>query len=108
MMDWQVVKFLTGLQYAQAARSLSREDKIKMLREAITENREIEILYLKAKDEKSRRVVRPITMGEMQYNGHDFLGLVALCSARKSKRTFNVDKILTICDPSPETDDIIA
>mgnify|MGYP000873897071 FL=1 len=106
LMDWQVVKFLTGLQYAQAARSLSREDKMKMIEGAIEENKDIEILYLKAKDEKSRRVIRPLTVGEMEYNGYPYLGLIALCMARREKRTFNVDKILEISEPSPETDDI--
>ena len=98
LMDWQVVKFLTGLQYAQAARTFSREDKMKMIETAIIEKRNIEILYLKGQDEKSRRTVRPLFMGEMEYKGYPYLGLEAYCLARKEKRIFSVDKILEIAE----------
>ncbi|MGV8058288.1 MAG: AAA family ATPase [Smithellaceae bacterium] len=96
MMDWQVVKFLTGIQYAQAAKTFSREDKLKMIEDAINEKRNIEILYLKGQDEKSRRLVRPLFIGEMEYKGYPYLGLDAFCLTRQEKRRFNVDKILEI------------
>lgn len=103
LMDWQVVKFLTGLQYAQSARTFSREDKLKMIETAIIEKKNIEILYLKGQDEKSRRTVRPLFMGEMEYKGYPYLGLEAFCLNRREKRIFNVDKILEIAeqDQSP-------
>jgi predicted DNA-binding transcriptional regulator YafY len=100
-MDWQVVKFLTGLQYAQAAKTFSREDKLQMIETAIIEKKSIEILYLKGQDEKTRRIVSPLFMGEMEYKGHPYLGLAAFCQARKEKRIFNVDKILEITEPGP-------
>ncbi len=98
LMDWQVVKFLTGMQYAKAALTCTREDKLLMLAEAIAQKKSIEIIYLKAKDEKSRRTIRPLLMGEMEYSGHPYLGLEAYCLERKEKRIFNVDRILEICD----------
>lgn len=104
LMDWQVVKFLTGLQYAQAAKILSREDKLKMIQTAILDKRNIEILYLKGQDEKSRRIIRPLFMGEMEYKGYPYLGLSALCMARGERRTFNVDKILDIAEPEEAGD----
>jgi len=97
--DWQVVKFLTGIQYAQASKMLSREDKIKRIEEAVVEKKDIEILYLKGQDEKSRRIVRPLFMGEMEFKGHRYLGLTAFCASRNEKRIFNVDKILAIDEP---------
>ncbi len=100
LMDWQVVKFLTDMQYARAAKSCSREDKLLMIAEAIAQKRSIEIIYLKAKDEKSRRSIRPLFMGEMEYSGHPYLGLEAYCLERKEKRLFNVDRILEITDAS--------
>lgn len=99
LMDWQVVKFLTNIQYAQAAKTLSREDKLKMIEAAILEKKNIEILYLKGQDEKSRRIVRPLFMGEMEYKGYPYLGLQAFCVTRQEKRIFNVDKILEIAEP---------
>jgi predicted DNA-binding transcriptional regulator YafY len=96
MMDWQVVKFLTGMQYAKAALALPREDKLAMLYRAIKEEQTIEILYLKAKDEKSKRLIRPVVIEDMEYNGHSFLGLGAYCLERGQRRVFNVDRILEI------------
>ncbi|MBN1364074.1 MAG: AAA family ATPase [Syntrophaceae bacterium] len=96
LMDWQVVKFLTGMQYAKAALTLAREDKLSMLAAAINGKQVVEIVYLKAKDEKSKRMIRPLLMEEMEYNGHPFLGLDAYCLTRRQTRVFNVDRILEI------------
>jgi hypothetical protein len=101
MMDWQVVKFLTGMQYAKAALTCTREHKIEMLEAAFQEKQVVEIVYLKAKDEKSTRLIRPLRVEEMEYNGHPYLGLYAYCLARKQNRVFNVDRILKI-NPAPD------
>lgn len=98
LMDWQVVKFLTGLQYARAAVNLSRENKLAILADAIEHKRNLEIVYLKAKDEKSHRTVLPISVSDMEYKGHTFLGLAAFCLIRRERRTFNVDRILEIAE----------
>ncbi len=100
LMDWQVVKFLTGLQYARAAHTCSREDKINLLHEAIAGKKNLEIVYLKAQDEKSQRTILPLFLGEMEYKGYSYLGLEAYCLTRREKRIFNVDKILTITKPA--------
>ena len=99
LMDWQVVKFLTGMQYKRAARTCSREDKLQMLAHAINQKQNLEIIYLKAGDEKSRRTIRPLRVADMEYSGHPFLGLEAFCLTKREKRTFNVDRILTISKP---------
>ena len=97
LMDWQVVKFLTHFQYAQAQKRCSTADKFKLIEAAIRERQPIEIIYLKAKDEKSRRKIKPLKVGEMEYNGHPFIGLEAVCLTSGAKRVFNVDRILEIC-----------
>jgi len=96
LMDWRVVKFLTNLQYAKAELVLPRRQKIKLLEEAIEERQVIEIVYLKAKDEKSVRMIRPLEIGETEFNGTPFMGLYAYCMARGQNRVFNVDRILAI------------
>ena len=98
-MDWKVVKFLTSMQYARAAISLSRENKLQIINDAIKQKKQIEIVYLKAKDEKSRRTILPLFMGDMEYNGNPYLGLEAYCRTRRQKRIFNVDRILDIIRP---------
>jgi ATP-dependent DNA helicase PIF1 len=102
LLDWQVVKFLTRFQYAQAEGLCPREEKIRIIAAAIANRQTIEIVYLKAKDEKSRRSIRPLTIGNMDYNGRSFLGLQAFCLTRRESRTFNVDRILEIsASPAP-------
>lgn len=99
-MDWKVVKFLTGMQYAKAAINLSRENKLQIINDAIKQKKNLEIVYLKAKDEKSRRTILPLYMGDMEYKGTHYLGLEAYCHTRREKRIFNVDRILEITGPA--------
>jgi len=96
LMDWQVVKFLTRRQYERSDRLCPRDDKIEMIERAIRNGQTLEIVYLKAKDEKSRMKVRPLFVGGMEYSGHPFTGLEAVCLLRGKKRVFNVDRILEI------------
>lgn len=103
LMDWNVVKFLTSIQYEKAKQKCSLDDKIKIINSAIREKKNLDILYLKAKDEKSRRTVCPLSVEEMEYKGHSFLGLSAYCLDRRQKRVFNVDRILEVCVSSDQS-----
>ena len=95
-MDWRVVKFLTKYQYAKSEKALSLKDKVKLIERAIAENRDLEITYLKAQDEKSRRVITPKTVGEMEYMGKSYIGTEAYCHTRRDTRVFRVDRILEV------------
>ena len=99
MVDWQVTRFLTDRQCRMAAAALSREDKIHLLNQAIDADHDVTVIYLTAKDEKTKRVIRPVTVGEMSYKNHPFVGLKAYCHLRAEERVFNVDRILEIIDP---------
>ncbi|MBI5299848.1 MAG: AAA family ATPase [Deltaproteobacteria bacterium] len=94
LIDWAAVKFLTGFQYARSEEYLPLSKKMEMIREAIENGSELEMIYLKASDVKSKRRVRPIEMGEMEYAGKTFPGLRAFCKERGEERTFRVDRIL--------------
>lgn len=96
LMDWQVVKFLTTCQYQGKDRQASRQEKIEYIEGAINNKQNLEIVYLKARDNRTRRVIKPLSVGEMVYNGHVFFGMEAFCSIRQGKRVFNVDRILEI------------
>jgi hypothetical protein len=96
LLDWAVVKFLTQHQYRLAEKKLSGQDRLSLIKDAISERRSIEIVYLKAKDEKSRRTLKPLDVRQMEYNGHPFTGLEAFCQTRGEIRVFNVDRILEI------------
>lgn len=53
-------------------------------------------MYLKPNDEKTSRMIRPETVGEMEYRGKKYLGMQAFCMKRNAKRVFRVDRILEI------------
>jgi ATP-dependent DNA helicase PIF1 len=102
-MDYHVVEFLTRYQYRKAEQRIGAEDKVGIIQNAIRNNQLLKITYLKPSDEKTRRTIRPYSVGEMEYAGKKYLGLRAFCLQRQEDRHFRVDRILeieTIDDPS--------
>lgn len=100
LMDRRVVEFVTQYQYMQAGQKNPNNEKIRILEAAAKEKRKLEIVYLKTKDEKSRRVILPHYIGELKYQGKKFFGVKAFCSLRADERVFHLDRILeiNICD----------
>lgn len=96
MVDWAAVKFLTGFQYARAEEQLPVSKKMEMIQKAIENESELEMVYLKASDVKSKRRIRPLEMGEMEYKGKTFLGFRAFCLKRQEERHFRIDRILEL------------
>jgi len=96
MTDWRIVRYVTGRQYGVSEALMPLAEKIKLIEQAIAAGACLEILYLKAADEKSRRVVRPRTVGDCRYKDFTFKGLVADCLKRGECRTFRVDRILEL------------
>jgi len=94
--DYKVVKFLTRYQYKKAEESCSVDNKLEMLKKAIKNGAALRMVYLKPNDEKTRRVVRPETIGEMEYRGKKYLGMRAFCMERNEERTFRIDRILEV------------
>jgi len=96
MMDYRVVRFLTQFQYRKAEEHLPLDVKRERIKEAIKKERLLEITYLKPDDTRSRRRVKPISLGRREYRGRDFEALVAHCLLRKEKRCFRLDRILDL------------
>lgn len=96
LMDFDVVKFLTKYQYKKAEQSCPLDDKVELIKKAIKNKTPLEIVYLKPNDEKSKRVIHPEIIGEMEYQGKKYLGVRAFCTMRKEDRTFRADRILEI------------
>ena len=67
-----------------------------MIRRAIRSKAALQIVYLKPNDEKTRRVIKPETVGEMEYRGKTYLGVQAFCMKRNEERVFRIDRILEI------------
>jgi len=94
--DWKASGYLTSYQYQKASERFSEEAKLRLLRKAIKEHKKLEIVYLKPNGKKTRRVIEPLRVGEMEYKGHNFLGVEAFCHLKKEKRMFRVERILEL------------
>ena len=94
--DWRVARFLTRFQYRKADERVSYEERRRIIEDALRRGLNLEILYLKPDDTKSRRIVQPISIEQMEYKGKTFEGLRAYCSLRNGERAFRNDRILEI------------
>lgn len=99
-LDYRVVRFMTAHQYERSERAMPLEDKLAVLRNASETGDDVEIVYLKASDERSRRRLTVREVGEMAYQGKTFPGVRGYCHKRQDERVFRVDRILEI-DPRP-------
>jgi ATP-dependent DNA helicase PIF1 len=95
-MDWRVAKFLTQFQYRKADERVSYDERRHIIEDAIKRGMNLEIIYLKPDDTKSRRTVRPIAVEQMEFRGKTFEGLRAYCSLRNEERSFRIDRILEL------------
>ncbi|MFH1442291.1 MAG: WYL domain-containing protein [Candidatus Omnitrophota bacterium] len=92
--DRKIMDFLTAYQYKISEENMPLNEKIRRIEEAIDKNKKLDIIYLKANDEKSRRVIRPLSVGTMSYQDKEFSGVEAHCFKRSETRVFRVDRIL--------------
>jgi ATP-dependent DNA helicase PIF1 len=95
-MDWRVIKFLTRYQYRKAEEKLSYADKLALIHEAIRTGGELEIVYLKTDDTKTRRRIRPESVELMEFMGKPFEGVRAHCFKRGEERHFRIDRMLEV------------
>ena len=93
-MDWRIIDFLTKYQYRLSDERMPIDLKVDFIKNTIQENKKLEILYLKSKDEKSKRVIKPHFVGDLLYKDKTFLGVGAYCYLRNEDRNFRVDRIL--------------
>jgi len=96
LLDYKIVRFLTRLQYQKAEEKLSLKEKKAIIEQALSQKQDLEIVYLKPDDTKSRRRIRPISLEMMEFKGRQFEGLRAYCFHRQAERTFRLDRILRL------------
>jgi ATP-dependent DNA helicase PIF1 len=92
--DYKVSKFLTAVEYLLSQKKMSKEEKIKIIKTAIDQKQNLVITYLKAKNIKSKRQIKPLKLENQTFKDIEFLALEAFCLMRKEERVFNVDRIL--------------
>lgn len=96
LMDWRVVDFVTKYQYKQAGKKTPLDEKLAIIENAIRDKKKLEIVYLKTRDEKSKRTIIPRHVGELEYQGRKFTGVQAFCTSRNDDRVFHIERILEI------------
>ncbi|MCM2266323.1 MAG: AAA family ATPase [Elusimicrobiales bacterium] len=96
MTDWRIVRYVTGHQYGASEAAMPLDRKIDLITDAIAKGALLEMTYLKATDERSRRTVKPVSVGDCRFKERVFKGLVAECLKRGERRTFRVDRILEL------------
>ncbi len=94
--DPRIYKFLTGHAYRKAAEHLPHDEKVAIIARAIEQQTPLEMAYLKANDSKSSRIIKPITVGEEDWQGKRFIGMRAYCTQLKQEQMFNVARILDL------------
>lgn len=96
LQDWRVTKFLTEWQYNKAQQNLSVNDREDIIKKAIKNGAELDIIYLKKTDEKSKRRIKPLALDECEFKGYKFRALRAFCHKAGEERTFKIERILEI------------
>ena len=104
--DYRVARFLTGYQYKRAIGHLSLDEKEQKIQDAITAQKNIDLVYLKPSDEKSRRAITPHYVGELTYNGKRYRGVRGYCLMRHAERVFRLDRILDIAVTSSTSENL--
>lgn len=66
------------------------------LRRAIKEGRSVELVYLSAGEETTRRVVKPVSLSSVNSGGSARECLRARCTLRGGERSFRLDRILEL------------
>ncbi|MCJ7680937.1 MAG: WYL domain-containing protein, partial [Candidatus Aminicenantes bacterium] len=87
---------LTRYQYGLAEEKQSYEDKYDLIMSAIQNNTDLDIVYLKTDDTKTRRRISPESIEMMTYMDREFEGVVARCHKRKAHRVFRIDRMLSV------------
>lgn len=95
-LDYDIVRFLTRTQYRDADARLSYAAKVALINESIREGRDLEILYLKPDDTKTRRRIRAESIAALDFKGRRFEGVVAFCYKRDEQRHFRIDRMLEV------------
>ncbi|EKE27455.1 MAG: hypothetical protein ACD_3C00205G0008 [uncultured bacterium (gcode 4)] len=95
-MDPRVQEFLTRYQYKLADRDINKSEKLRKITKAIKEKKDLQVTFLRSTDEKSKRIMKPEYIWEMECDWVNFLWLEWFCHLKKENRIFKVDKMLDV------------
>ncbi|MBY0292659.1 MAG: AAA family ATPase [Alphaproteobacteria bacterium] len=93
-LDYEVVKFITNFQYQESENKLPLDKKMEFIEDSVKRNKTLEIVYLRANNEKSTRTITPTFVGTLRYKEKAYLGMKGFCHQSQEDRVFRVDRIL--------------
>ena len=96
IMDREVHRFFTGEELPPEPVEMTEKEKIKILKNAISERSQIQITYEKSPGESTQRMVLPIQVGKMRFRDVSFQGLRAQSGEWGGELTFSLRKIVSI------------
>ncbi len=94
-MDWRVVEFFK--KYHLEREELEDDEVVKQkLKQAISKDEDVEIVYVNSKGEKSRRVLSPRKVGQFSYMGNPYEGLDAYSYRHEEPRQYSLKRIARV------------
>lgn len=96
MVDRKIVEFLTNYRYRISDLEIPYNKKCEIIKEAIKSSKKLKIIYLKPNDEKSIRIITPISIEKRVYSSKNIEVLKAICHLKNEERFFRVDRILDL------------
>ena len=95
-MDNRVQQFLTKYQHELASRDHIKIERLHTINKAIKENKNLQVTFLHSTDEKSKRMLKPEYIWEMECEGINFLWLEGFCHLKQENRVFKVDNMIEV------------
>lgn len=96
IMDRKIVNFLTSYKYKISEDNMPFESKKHIIEQAIKNNEELDIVYLKPNNEKSKRKIKPLRFEQIEYANKKIDGFIAYCYKKNDERFFKIERILEI------------
>jgi ATP-dependent DNA helicase PIF1 len=94
--DTRVAQFFTEYFYRQSAEKFPLSERKTLLQDSIDHGKDLEIVYLTKKNQKSQRTLRPEKICLIPPLARKILGLEAYCYQLKGKRLFHIEHMLEI------------
>jgi ATP-dependent DNA helicase PIF1 len=100
--DYTILAFLEGVDGGDSSRALTLGEKVSFLDASIDTATEVMMEYVQTNGSRISRRIRPLWVGEMEYEGNEYMALEATFSDTGEKRAFSVKRILRLSEVEME------
>jgi ATP-dependent DNA helicase PIF1 len=90
--DYRITHFLSNESHSDP--SLTAEEKKRVLERGIDNETTLNITYIKSNGQRLQKSIRPIWIGEMEYNGTDYLAVQALEDGQT--KSYSISRIMSV------------